>query len=255
MTGGLLGRWLQHPLTRDLALDDPRTTSRRRLIIEQKPFLGRVYAEWYARILGELGGRAAVLEIGSGAGFFAQLLPSAISSERFWIPGVAVVADAERLPFARGALDAIVMTDVLHHLPDPAAFFREAGRCVRPGGRTVMIEPWRTGWSEFVYGRFHHEPFQPRAGWRIPPSGPLSGANGALPWILFERDRALFERTFPEWRVARIETMMPLAYLASGGVSLRYSLPPWCYGAVRWLERHLFERAWSMFALIALDRI
>ena len=106
-----------------------------------------------------------------------------------------------------------------------------------------------------MYGRLHHEPFLPRAGWRIPASGPLSGANGALPWIVFERDRARFEKSHAEWRVAKIELMMPLAYLASGGVSLRFSMPRWCYGAVRWLERRLLERAWSMFALIAVDRV
>jgi hypothetical protein len=37
------------------------------------------------------------------------------------------------------------------------------------------------------------------ADWSFPAVGPLSGANGALPWILFERDRARFEREFPQW--------------------------------------------------------
>jgi len=43
-----------------------------------------------------------------------------------------------------GSLRAIVMTDVLHHIPNVESFFAEAARCVRPGGVIVMIEPWLT---------------------------------------------------------------------------------------------------------------
>ena len=40
-----------------------------------------------------------------------------------------------------------------------------------------MIEPWVSAWARFVWGRLHHEPFAPEASsWRIPSSGPLSGA-------------------------------------------------------------------------------
>ena len=58
--------------------------------------------------------------------------------------------DAGRLPFKAGALRAIVMTDVLHHLPRVDQFLDEAARCVRPGGAIPMIEPWVTSWSQVV---------------------------------------------------------------------------------------------------------
>jgi len=45
-----LKRWLEHPLTRGLDLDDPRTTYLRRQILATKPFLRRIYEEWYAAI-------------------------------------------------------------------------------------------------------------------------------------------------------------------------------------------------------------
>jgi hypothetical protein len=61
-----------------------------------------------------------------------------------------------------------------------------------------MIEPWVTPWSRLVYTRMHHEPFVPAAAqWEFLTTGPLSGANGALPYILFSRDRAQFELEFP----------------------------------------------------------
>jgi hypothetical protein len=119
-----------------------------------------------------------------------------------------------------------------------------------------MVEPWNTAWGRLVYRRLHHEPFDPAAGWTVAPSGPLTGANGALPWILFERDRERFRRRFPEWRILRADPLMPLAYLLSGGVSLRSLAPGWAYACVRGLERSVpgLERAAGMFASIALER-
>ncbi len=156
-----------------------------------------------------------------------------------------------------GALRAIVLVDVLHHVPDCRSFLAEAARCVRPGGVIVAIEPWVTRWSRFVYGRLHHEPFDPeRQDWTFPSSGPLSGANGALPWILLARDRERFEAEFPEWRIRAIRPTMPFSYLLSGGISFRASAPGSLYPAVRAAER--LAAPWmdqlAMFAQLILGR-
>lgn len=249
----MLGRLLQHPLTRGLAVDDPRTTALRRQIIASKPFLHRLYAEWYGRIGETLHDSRRILELGSGAGFFKECYPAAITSEVFHTPGIDLVADARALPFADGTLDAIVMTDVFHHLPEVARFLTEASRCVRPGGKLVMLEPWRSPWSQWVYTHLHPEPFEPLADWTIPATGPLSGANGALPWIVFARDAARLAREFPTWRVVRLQPLMPFAYLLSGGVSLRALAPGWLYRPVRALESRLDPARWAMFALIELE--
>ena len=103
-----------------------------------------------------------------------------------------------------------------------------------------MIEPWVSAWSRFVYRNFHHEPFLPDASdWTFAESGPLSGANGALPWIVFERDRVTFSGEFRQWRIDSIRPTMPFRYLLSGGVSLRSLMPGWTFGAWRGIERAL----------------
>lgn len=250
----MIGRLLQHPLTRGLSLDDPRTTLLRRQIIASKPFLRRLYVEWYTDLAEVVGERRRVLELGSGAGFFKEVCPQAVTSEILLTPGVDLIADACVLPFADASLDAITMTDVFHHIPDVGGFLTEATRCVKPGGKLVMVEPWYTPWSGWVYSHLHPEPFEPTAGWEIPPTGPLSGANGALPWIVFKRDAALFAQRFPRWRIARIRPLMPFAYLLSGGVSLRAVVPGWLYRGVRAMESQLRQDRWAMFALIELER-
>lgn len=249
--------YLDHPLTRGVDLDDPRNTLLRRQIIQQKHFLHRLYDEWYSLICSRLPESCAdVLEIGSGAGYLREFLPQVVTSEVFPLEGVDRVEDATALTFADGSLDAIVMTDVLHHIPNVAQFLREASRTLRPGGRLVMIEPWRTPWSDWVYRNLHHEPFRPDAeDWRLPPGGPLSMANGALPWMVFSRDRGLFERLNPELEIAAVEPLMPVAYLASGGVSMRSLLPGSAYPAVRSVERRVLREKGAMFALIEVHRL
>jgi SAM-dependent methyltransferase len=254
----MLKRWLEHPLTRGLPIDAPETTALRRTIIKQKSFLRQIYLEWYREIMAWLPScEGPVLEIGAGAGFLRDLLPGLITSDIIATPGVALAFDARRLPFADGVLRAIVMTNVLHHLPGPRHFFAEAARCVKPGGTIVMLEPWVTPWSTFIYTRLHHEPFEPAAPhWEFPDSGPLSGANGALPWILFHRDRQQFEREFPTWRIDLIRPAMPLRYLLSGGVSLRSLMPGWTFPFWKAAEALMrpFMNQLAMFALIRLCR-
>lgn len=250
----ILSGVLAHPLTRGMSLDDPQTTLLRREIIRKKPFLVSVYREWYSLLLSILPEDGRILELGSGAGFFSEMSSRVITSEVFELPGIDLLLDGKTLPFEDGELSGIAMTDVLHHIPDVRDFFSEAVRCLHPGGKIAMIEPWRTPWSEWVYKNLHHEPFEPEAGWLIPDSGPLSGANGALPWILFERDRAIFADEYPELSIKLTRPIMPFAYMASGGVSLRALAPGWSYKIIRNLERKLDARRWGMFALIELER-
>src|SRR5207253_2508282 len=103
----------------------------------------------------------------------------------------------------------------------------------------------------------HHEPFQPETpSWELPSSGPLSSANGALPWVIFVRDRVKFTQEFPEWRVELIKPIMPFRYLLSGGVSLRGLAPGCSFGLWRQLENalHNWNNQLAMFAQIVLRR-
>ncbi len=249
---------LAHPLTRGLNIDSPRCTDLRRSLIRNKRFLRQIYEEWYAAIAALLPpDKDPVLEIGSGGGFLPDYIPGLITSEVFYCQHVRVVLDGSRLPFANASLGNIVMTDALHHLPQPRRFFAEASRCVGPGGRVIMIEPWVTPWSRLVYSKLHHEPFQPEAvEWTFPRRGPLSGANSALPWIIFDRDRTRFEREFPEWHIYAIKPFMPFRYLLSGGVSLRNFVPNWSFSLWRTIENLLqpWMRHLAMFVLIVLSK-
>lgn len=248
---------LAHPLTAGLDLDDPATTELRRRIIDSKPLLKRIYEDWCGIIRSGLVEDWPILELGSGAGFMEKRIAGLVTSEVFFCRNVSIVANALALPFPPRTLNAIVMVDVLHHIPDVTRFFAEADRCLRDGGRICMIEPWVSGWSKFVYTKLHHEPFLPDASeWAFPSTGPLSGANGALPWILFERDRGIFEKEFPRFEIVAVNPMMPFRYLLSGGVSMRGLIPGFADPLIKALETAVspWMKHWAMFAFIVLRK-
>ena len=249
----MLKNLINHPLTKNLKVDDPNTTILRKEIIKEKRYLRSIYIEWYKNIIDHLDKKNNILELGSGAGFLSDYLPDVITTEIMQTPGVKIVADGCNLPIADHSLNAIVMTDVLHHIPNVEKFFHEAQRCIKPKGKIIMVEPWNTSWSRFIYKNIHPEPFEVNSDWSIPLSGPLSGANGALPWILFQRDKELFTKRFPHIKINHIKPMMPLSYLLSGGVSMRSLAPGLLYKPVRWIEKKIERKMLAMFALIELQ--
>lgn len=256
---GFLKNWLAEPLTLGFDLDDPALTHLRKTVLNKKPFLRAIYIEWYQMLVDCIPkGPGAVLELGSGGGFLKELLPQVVASDIFWLPGNSAVLDGCALPFPNNSLKAIIMTDVLHHIPATRSLFSEACRCLSPGGVIAMIEPWFTPWSGFVYRNFHHELFLPnQVNWEFKSTGPLSAANGALPWIIFERDREIFTREFPSLKIEILRSLMPFSYLLSGGISFRTFMPGWSYRLWRWIERVLEAKSHhlAMFEFIVLRRV
>jgi SAM-dependent methyltransferase len=250
---------LKHPLAKSAVnIDDPETTRLRYKILRSKSFLCKIYKEWYRKLAAEVpSGEGMVVELGSGAGFIKEEIPEALTTDVLeGLEGIDMLLPKDgTLPFPDKSLKALLMTDVLHHINTPRSFFLEAARVIRPGGVLLMIEPWATPWSSFIYRNLHSEPFEPDAkDWEFPSSGPLSGANGALPWMLFKRDRERFEKEFPQWAIHKIQPMMPFAYLLSGGLSYRSFAPGCLYEVCRRIERSFafLETNNAMFAFIHL---
>lgn len=249
------------PETRGLDLDSPDAVLVHKRVIQSKPFLCRLYRTFYrefqrhADALRDLPGE--MLELGSGGGFLKALMPDVITSDVAAYPTVDRVAVADRLPFGDGMLKAIFLNNVLHHIPTPDDFFREAARCLTPGGRVVMIEPFSSRFSRFLYKNFHHEPFDETAQeWRVTGSGRLIGSNQALPWIIFWRDRALFEARYPQLEILETQPHTALAYALSGGLSWRSPLPGAAFPMVHRLDALLshWPTLFPLFQTIVLRR-
>ena len=252
-------KFLQHPDLCGIDPDSSEASVVRSKIIHAKPSLKEIYQNWYADMAAALPVSISgpVLELGSGGGFLREYIPELLMSEVQPMPGVDLVADGQRLPFKKRTLRAIVMLDVLHHLPRARHFFAEARCCIKPGGKLVMVEPWVTPLSRLIYRHLHQEPFRPEPrGWHFPSGGPLSQANSALPWMIFQRDRKVFDNLFPDWQLQAVVLGKGLLYLLTGGVTYRSLLPEAILPVGRLVERFLqpWAATWALFARIELLR-
>jgi SAM-dependent methyltransferase len=239
---GRLRNVLAHPLARQLDLDSPAATSVHARLIREKAFLRRLYQHYY-RSYDEAIGRAPhgglVLEIGSGGGFYREIRPAVVSLDVRPGADVDIVGSALALPFRSGSTSAVLMLNVLHHLPDPRQFFAECERILKRGGRVCLIEPFVSPLSRRLIRPLHHEPWDEAGGWSLPDSGPMTGANMALPWIIFARDRRRYDQEFPNLPVQRMQLHTIALYLASGGVSMRSLLPGALFAPMLAAERLL----------------
>jgi SAM-dependent methyltransferase len=240
-------------------LDDPKTTLAHRDIILQKPFLKRLYSDWYKTFIesSRKVGKGIYLEIGSGGGFLKDEFPEVVTSDILDLPVVDKVFSAEELPFKNEELGSIMMLNVFHHIPKPYLFLKEAQRTLMKGGKVIMVEPANSAMGRFIYKRFHHEPFDPFGPREIKAGNPLSHSNQALPYIYFERDVELFHKEFPNLKINKIQYHTPFLYVLSGGVSRSAMFPYFMYGFFKGLEKLLspLGKQLGLFCTVELEKI
>ena len=119
---------------------------------------GRSWAAW-ARALGHLLPEVDVVDIGCGEGYLtievARWARHVVAVDR--APAVLARAKAlaarrratnivfkrgelDRLPLEDAAADVALLSQALHHAPDPVAALGEAVRILRPGGRLLVLD-------------------------------------------------------------------------------------------------------------------
>jgi SAM-dependent methyltransferase len=241
-----------------IPIDSIERTVLHKEIINKKKFLKKLYIEWYSqyykyskKILEGL-----KVEIGSGGGFLKEFDHTIICSDILKIPNLDMNFSALQMPFDNESVGALFMIDAFHHIPDSKKFLEEAYRVLLNKGRVIMIEPANSFWSRLVYKNFHNEPFDLHGDWKIKGNGPLSGANGALPWIVFERDKEKFSEYFPNLEIKRIEYHTPFRYLLSGGLQYHNFVPNWSFGIFTFVDKVLsaVSKQISMFVTIVVEK-
>ena len=210
-------------------LHDLGRISEMRRTIKSKPGLKLFYLETYRKYqecMSRCPSNGLALELGSGGGFVKEVIPQMITSDFLPDEGIDRVVDAMRIPFPDRSLQIICMMNVFHHIPNVALFFKEAQRCLIPGGKLFILDQ-HLGWiSSPILRHFHHEPCRPGdSSWSFESTGPVSGANGALAWIVFKRDRDRFVAAYPALKLERYIPHTPLRYWLCGGLK-RWSLIP-----------------------------
>lgn len=243
-------------------LNSPDRFAEIRATVLNKPSLRLFYVEVYQKYIECLKrcniSDGMILEIGSGAGFAKDIIPEIITSDVVEYPEIDLILNATQMDFADNSLSCICMFNVLHHISKPEAFFSEALRCLAPGGRVCMIEPY-PGWiGSWVYQYLHHETYDISVkSWEFESKGPVSDGNNGLPYIIFERDIEKFKQQFANLSIERFQPHTPLRYWLAGGLRNWSLLPKWGFDFFTWVDNKLidFSPKFGSFVDIELVKI
>lgn len=147
-----------------------------RLNLEESTDAAQIFLhkQRYDFALARLTPKDSVLEVGTGTGYFSQVLTSYCKSytgleidsasvtrlrKALSGKGSVVEGDAQALPFPDQSYSAVVILEVLEHLPDFRKAVREIHRCLQPGGKVIVSVPYRVRGGKSYTNEFHlYEP-------------------------------------------------------------------------------------------------
>jgi SAM-dependent methyltransferase len=192
------------------------------------------------------------------------LVPNVVCTDLVPSPWLDAVVDAQRLPFRSSSINNIFGLDVLHHFAEPMMFLNEVQRVLISGGRLILVEPWITPFSHFIYRYFHQEdcdmsarPWDANAGvWKR--NKDAFDGNQAIPYLLFGPRG--FSRTLESLKSLKAITVEPFclfAYLLSFGFKPINLLPAFFYPALARFERATlpaWRRLCALRVLLVLEK-
>ncbi len=237
---------LQDPLLEGMDVDGENRLKLHRQMLEKKRMLREVFTGFHHsfRTLDRqfFTGQGIEVELGAGVSPMRDSYPEVLATDIVDAPCLDRVINAEAMELADNSVRAIYGQNCFHHFPHPDQFFNELDRVLVPGGGAILLEPYYGPFASFLYKRlFRSEGFDKHyPSWETPATGPMNGANQALSYIVFVRDRADYERKHPSLKIAHQQLVENhLRYLLSGGLNFRQLLPDSCTGFVKFLEKLL----------------
>jgi SAM-dependent methyltransferase len=93
--------------------------------------------------LQDLPAEALVVDIGAGSVRRADWVAKRryISTDIRALPAVDFASDASQLPLQGHSIDAVLLLEILEHVPDPRGVLQEARRVLKPGGTIILSVP------------------------------------------------------------------------------------------------------------------
>jgi len=255
---------LRDPILGGMDVDGDNRLQLHRKILEKKRMLRQVFSEFHHlfRNLDRqfLSGRGIEVELGSGVSPIRDSYPDVLATDIVYAPSLDRVINAEAMDFADKSVRTIYGQNCFHHFPHPDQFLREVDRVLVPGGGVILLEPYYGPLATFMYKRlFCTEGFDKTAlSWDTPVAGPMNGANQALSYIVFIRDRDQFERKHPSLVIVHQQLAGNfLKYLLSGGLNFRQLLPDSLTGFVGLLEKMIspLNRWISLHHILVIRKI
>lgn len=192
------------------------------------------------------------IEIGSGSSLFKHYYPDIISTDIKISKYNDMVLNAQdMINIPKNSVNTFFAINCFHHFPDPELFFNEIERTLEKGATCIIVEPYFGLLSSFLYKRLcDTEIFDKKQkNWQYMSSGPMSGANQALSYIVFFRDKNIFLKKYPNLEIVNTTIFNNyLRYLFSGGLSFKQLLPNFMEKPLIFIE-FLLKPIKKLFAL------
>jgi SAM-dependent methyltransferase len=254
---------LRYPALKNLDMDGINRLKYHRELLVSKPMLRRVFKEFHHKFnqLDELffSVAGARIELGAGIAPMRNEFPSVMATDVVFSPEMDMKLNAERMELGPETVGVFFGQNCFHHFSKPENFFSELNRVLMPGGGVVLLEPYFGPVAKLFYERlFASEGFdKDYPSWETPDSGPMNGANQALSYIVFTRDRLEFERKYPNLKIVHQEVMTNyLKYIFSGGLNFKKLMPDSFIGVISFLERLLkpFNKILGLHHVIVIKK-
>lgn len=182
------------------------------------------------------------IELGAGIAPIRDSYPQVLATDIVYGTHLDRVLDAEKMELPDHSVRVFYGQNCFHHFPHPDRFFEELERVLVPGGGVILLEPYYGVFASILYKNlFRTEGFDKGYQlWEAPMEGPMNGANQALSYIIFERDRAEFELRYPTLRIVHQERLGNyLKYLLSGGLNFYQLCPDFLSPLIDFIQRCL----------------
>jgi SAM-dependent methyltransferase len=246
---------LKDPRLETVDFDSDELLVIQKAILLEKKMMRGVFTHFYQRCMAldkkYFSGNGQRLEIGAGVSFFNRLFPDVLITDIKKSGHLDRVIDAQQMDMENESVRAIYGINCFHHLPEPDKFFHELERVLVRGGGCILIDPYYGPISEMILTRlFKTETFdKSQPGWNTASRGVMVGANQALSYIVFVRDRETFREKFPGLEIVYSHPLNNyLQYLLSGGLNFKQLCPDFFIPAIKGIEFLLTPLA-PIFAL------
>jgi SAM-dependent methyltransferase len=140
-------------------------SERLRAFVEEMPYERRSIFAFVREVADLLPAGSVVLDVGAGDAPYRELFGHCDYLTNDWEASLHehaaesdIVASADSLPLDEGCVDAVLLTQVLEHVAEPAAVLTEVARVLRPGGALFATVPFVWELHELPYDFWRFTP-------------------------------------------------------------------------------------------------
>jgi ubiquinone/menaquinone biosynthesis C-methylase UbiE len=141
---------------------------------------------------------------------------------------VDVIYDGSHIPFENNRFEYVLCTEVMEHVPEPAAFLKEINRVMQPDGVLIMTTPFLVPLHEEPYDYYRYTKHAIRyllnqAGFRLEHIESFSGYGGVLIAFLVQPQLKIWNK-LSKWMRFKLLYSAYNPFIFTGVV-----LPQWLY--------------------------